>query len=548
MPFRSIATALFLAVPLAVSGRAAVADTLTGVPNANPKAPGVTVPSVLSPELAQVARVQGSTPVENPNDFVKYYGYLNDQPNLLPGLGSNVEATKTEPDKNTYLVLYDLKGADPDYDYGRHFLFQGHELGSPGSITRVNLDADAAHRVTVLANFEKNGTTRLPVFDGSTWYPWAERLLFSQEGNGSTSGGIWQATPDYPSSVENLLGVLGHGGYEGMQADSDGNVWILEDIGGSVPGGEVNAKAPNSFLYRFTPKNPRDLLQGGKLKALQVVSLRSGLPIVFQTASALTDDILDLHTYGLEFRTRWVTVHDTDVDGFAPFAANLLAKARNATPFKRPENGLFRPGRRFQEFFFDETGDTSNTSAANAHHGGWGSVLKLVQSSPSASNGRLSLLFKGDRAHAAFDNCAFWDEDHIVFVEDRGDGLHTDANALDSGWLFDVDTDYSDPVRQPVRIIAQGRDPSATVDSGLSGTTGFQNEGDNEITGIHVSDGDPSERGLLGAKRPEPFEDGWRVFYTGQHGDNVTYEIIRAPRHGKHDDDEDDKQGFGDRR
>jgi len=26
--------------------------------------------------------------------------------------GSNVEATKTEPDKNTYLVLHDLKGAD----------------------------------------------------------------------------------------------------------------------------------------------------------------------------------------------------------------------------------------------------------------------------------------------------------------------------------------------------------------------------------------------------------------------------------------------------
>jgi hypothetical protein len=281
-------------------------------------------------------------------------------------------------------------------------------------------------------------------------------------------------------------------------------------------------------------------LPGGKLQALQARSLRSGQPIAFQATSALTDDIQDLHTYGLSFRTRFVTVHDTDVDGLTPFAANLRAKAAGATPFKRPENGQFRPGSRFREFF-DETGDTSNTSAANLHHGGWGSVLKLVQSQPSAMTGWLTLFYKGDRQHAAFDNCAFWDEDHVVFVEDRGDGLHTDANALDSGWMLDVDEDYSEPANQPVRIIAQGRDPSATIDSGLQGTPGFQNEGDNELSGIHVSDGDPSPHGLLGAKRPSPFEDGWRVFYTSQHGENVTYEIIRAPRHGNHDDcDRDD--------
>ncbi len=35
-----------------------------------------------------------------------------------------VEATKTEPDKNTYLVLDGQKGPDAGYDYGKHFLFQ----------------------------------------------------------------------------------------------------------------------------------------------------------------------------------------------------------------------------------------------------------------------------------------------------------------------------------------------------------------------------------------------------------------------------------------
>jgi hypothetical protein len=53
----------------------------------------------------------------------------------------------------------------------------------------------------------------------------------------------------------------------------------------------------------------------------------------------------------------------------------------------------------------------------------------------------------------------------------------------------------------------------------------FPNEGDNEITGIHVSNGDPSIDGLLGRQTPHPFNDGWRVFWTQQHGDNVTFEI-----------------------
>jgi hypothetical protein len=128
-----------------------------------------------------------------------------------------------------------------------------------------------------------------------------------------------------------------------------------------------------------------------------------------------------------------------------------------------------------------------------------------------------------------------------VFVEDAGDGLHSQRNALDSGWMLDIRLDYSNPANQPIRIIAEGRDPSATIDSGLLGSSGFQNEGDNEITGIHISDGDAGVDGLLGAKIPRPFKDGWRVFYTAQHGDNITWEIVRAPKgNGDRDDDRDD--------
>jgi hypothetical protein len=523
-----------------------LAAGLTHVPSAQPKIAGASAPNELSPELREIAVVQGAHRVENPlaaaGVTATHYGYHADGP-LLPAPGDlpspthKVEATKTEPDKNTYLVLRDQRGADPSYDYGRRFLFQGHENGARsasklpvGTITRVNLDADGAHRVTVLAVADATGTP-LPVFDGSTWDPWANRLLFTAEG--ANGGGVWQATLDVPSTVEPLTGILGQGGYEGIQNDGDGNLWIVEDSGGSTASTAPHARQPNSFVFRFLPATPRDLKRGGKLQGLQVLSRRTGQPIVFHPGQAaadiFSDDVADLHTCGLGFRTRWVTVHDTASDGVAPFNANAAAKAAGATPFKRPENGAFRPGSRFREFFFTETGDTNALSEAGASFGGFGGIFRLSQRASSADEGTLTLFFAGDVAHTGLDNIAFWDRDHLIAVEDAGDGLHTQRGAFDSAYLFDADEACS----APVRILALGRDPSATLDSAFSGMPGFLNDGDNEITGIHVSDGDATQAGILGAKLPHPFEDGWRVFYTQQHGDNITWEIVPARRHGR---------------
>jgi hypothetical protein len=515
---------------------------LTGVPNANPRIPGISSPNVLSPELIETLVAQGSNPVENPAVIdssvtppltITNYGYENDGP-FLPAFGSAVEATKTEPDKNTYLVLKGQTGPDASYDYGRHFLFQGHEVSAgSGYITRVNLDADYAHRVTLWATVDSGGVP-ITVFDGSTWDPFAQRLIFTSEGTKT-----YQSTLTFPPTVDDLSGSVGLGGYEGVQNDSAGNLWIAEDVGG--PKGSVvakNAKQPNSFIYRYVPKRANDLTRG-KLQALQVISLRTGTPIVFHTGQAdadiLSPDVGDLHTYGTSFDTNWITLHDTDVDGTVPFQANALAKAKLATPFKRPENAQFRPGSGFREFYFDETGDTDIRSEAGAPFGGFGSVLKLVQSSPSANTGKLSLFYLSDVAHSAFDNVAFWSRDQVVFVEDAGDTLHAQRNALDSAFALDVRLDYSNPANQPVRIIAEGRDASATVDTQLAGQPGFHNEGDNEITGIHVSNGDPSRGGILGAQIPTPFAGGWRVFYTQQHGDNNTWEILS--NHGGRDGD-----------
>ena len=96
------------------------------------------------------------------------------------------------------------------------------------------------------------------------------------------------------------------------------------------------------------------------------------------------------------------------------------------------------------------------------------------------------------------------------------------------------------------RFLAEGRD--AVRDRSTRAwrrSAGFSNDGDNEITGIHVSDGDPTAGGLLGAKDPAAVRRAAGAsFWTQQHGDNVTWEIIANPSvspYAKGGDDSDDR-------
>ena len=98
---------------------------------------------------------------------------------------------------------------------------------------------------------------------------------------------------------------------------------------------------------------------------------------------------------------------------------------------------------------------------------------------------------------------------------------------FDAGWVFDVSTDYSNPANKPIRWLAQGRDALAAIDA-ANGGFGGKNDQDNEITGVHVSNGDPGPGGILGAKLPHIFRGGWRWFWTQQHGDNFLFEVIPA--------------------
>src|SRR5262249_60840855 len=111
-----------------------------------------------------------------------------------------------------------------------------------------------------------------------------------------------------------------------------------------------------------------------------------GQPIVFHEGQAdadiLSQDVGDLHTYGNVFQTNWVTIHDTDIDPPGPFDANALAKAKGGTPFKRPENGQWRPESGFGEFYFDANRDTNGPPEAGADHRGPCTAPKLPEAAP----------------------------------------------------------------------------------------------------------------------------------------------------------------------
>src|SRR5436305_7272321 len=391
-------------------------EKVSGVPAANPVAIS---PNVLSPEFTAELVEQGADVLENPSGVITTFGNLSD-------------GSRTEPDENTYLILdHNPGGPTPDYDYGRHFLFQGHEnSGNLAHVTRINLDvADPDHRVTLLTPVDENGLTEFNSIDGSTWNPFSGTLLFTQEAG--ANGGVIEMGADFDpntgggAGLRTLYGSLGRGGYEGIHPDDWGNVLIVEDVGGTTV--LNNGRNPNSFVFRFVPTSPDDLTHG-KLQALQVSI--NGNPVVFVPVDAQhpngdtrSENQLLLHTVGAAWPVHWVTVHDTEINGTDPFDANALAKAAGATPFKRPENGQFQPGSNFQSFFFVVTGDTDNIAGTDpvlAARGDWGGIFR-VDLRADRNSGFISLVVLGDADHASFDNITFVDERDTV-LGSRGRG------------------------------------------------------------------------------------------------------------------------------
>jgi hypothetical protein len=525
---RKIIPGAAVAVAGLAAATAAVAQISSGV--ATPNAASGTPANVLASGFTSAIVARGSDALENPTGIYQSYGYLFDNADPLA-------RTRTEPDQNTYLTVDGIGGPTAGYDYGKHFLIQGHENGSGKAyLTRVNLDVtDPDHRITLLSTgVNANGETGLSSIDGSTLDPFNDKLIFSSEA-GDTGGLVqtslkWGAGTDAPT-VQWLNGSIGRGGYEGVNVDKLGNVYVVEDTGGSTQSDGATAtkvKQPNSFVYRFVPLKRTDLTRG-RLQALQI-STATG-PITFHAAATdpagahedtFGEAIRKLHS-GDALQATWVTIHDTEVDGQATFDANALAKAKGATPLKRPENGKFVPGTDFGSYVFNETGDTNLLAGqypGAADRGAFGAYFRLDMPAAGADTGVVKNIILGDQVHNSFDNITFLDKDTFLTTEDRGDTLHNQAGVLDSIWSYDLTKSRADANPDAQRLVALGRDPESLNN---------QHE-NNEPTGVFVSDGDATQVGLLGAKDPAE-QDGVRIFFTQQHGQNQTYEVT-GPKKG----------------
>ena len=523
---RIIAVAVALVALLATG--VAVAQISSGVPS--PQSASGTPATLLANGFTTKTVARGTDPLENPISSYTTYGYLDDNADPLA-------RTRTEPDQNTYLVTASNPGGPTaGYDYGTHFLIQGHENGANKALlTRINLDVtDPEHRITLLSGADRAGLSGLSSIDGSIYDPFNGQLLFTSEAG--NSGAVistslrWTGT-DAPD-LHFLDGSMGRAGYEGVVPDSLGNIYLVEDTGGSNTvdaGTTTKVKQPNSYVFRFVPTHRADLSEG-RLEALQVSV--DGTPMSFHDRAvdpagarddALGEPIRRLHS-GETLDAKWVTVHDTATDGTASFDANALARSAGATPLKRPENGKFVPGTDFKSFVFTETGDTDKDAGlypGAAARGAWGAFLRVDMPEAGAETGTVKTVELGDETHNSFDNITFLDADTFLTTEDRGDTLHQQEGVLDSVWSFDLTKSYADINADAKRLVALGRDPESLNSQHV----------DNEPTGIWVSDGSTTQAGLLGATDPAE-QSGVRIFLTQQHGQNNTYEIV-APTAGQ---------------
>ena len=232
--------------------------------------------------------------LDGAQDPVGWYGYNNDAPSpddaALPQMvatpARRTRRRRPSPTRTPTSSSRGQTGADPTYDYGTHFLFQGHEVGglvdgAERYITRINLDADAAHRVTLLATTDSTGAADRR----------DRRLDLGSVGAAAAVHDGERAAPDVrgdgraiPSTVDRRLRrarprrLRGHPGRLRRQhLDRRGHRRRRASQG-------TTAKRPNSFVYRYVPRQPGDL--DARQAAGAAGHGTHGQPVTFDVAGA----------------------------------------------------------------------------------------------------------------------------------------------------------------------------------------------------------------------------------------------------------------------
>ena len=202
---------------------------------------------------------------------------LNSQPWVIPQ-GFSQRIVSDENNLNIYAGS-DWNDMNTVNETGKHagrYLYRTHEVRPDSS----NLGAYTGGAVSVVDL--KTGEARLVVqrldweaLDGIVWTPWGT-VLFAEE-----TGSAVFADPDYPAAIRGLVyemkldrrdptraewvkvrPMLGSISHEGIELDSEGNVYVIDENG---PGA----------IYKFVPKHYGDL-SDGQLYALKVDDSANG--------------------------------------------------------------------------------------------------------------------------------------------------------------------------------------------------------------------------------------------------------------------------------
>ncbi len=256
--------------------------------------------------------------------------------------------TKTEPDKNTYLVLKNELRRDPNYDYGTHFLFQGHEgrVRSParrqkGYITRINLDADARTASRCWRRTTTDGERRSPIIDGSTWDPGRKRLLFTTE-NG-TQATYWQATLGFPShGARHLRRARPRPATRASRTTPRATSGSSRTAAARPDAVNSHARQPEQLRLPVRAEEPRESPRrrqaagaAGDVAPDPRPADRRSTQVRPTPTSSRTTRRTCTRT-GTCFHTKWVTIHDTAVDGID---ALRRERAREGGERRRPSSG-----------------------------------------------------------------------------------------------------------------------------------------------------------------------------------------------------------------
>ncbi len=197
--------------------------------------------------------------------------------------------------------LTDMNTVNETGPQAGRYLYRTHEVGANGSLSVVDLKTGETKILAQRADWNR--------LDGLRWTPWGT-LLFAEE---TTGGKLFEAflDPADPTVVTEVverpeLGSLRH---EGIEALSDGSVFVIDELNGGS-------------IFRFVPTKRGDL-SDGQLYALKL----TGISDEEQAWNAAT---VNDKVGGFE----WVALDMDQVTVDADAAANAV----NATEFGRPED------------------------------------------------------------------------------------------------------------------------------------------------------------------------------------------------------------------